>query len=258
MGGSLSGWERVAAVALLFALPGGLGVAIDLDRLEYENARDIGLHILKTYPPDQYYYVGVGRSPTPVTEILSNLSPHNVKTLPLSGMYARPQRHDGYDPPLDGATEGRLFDHFDRFLPTAAELHGRKLLFVDFVQGGGSAVATEEYLTKYLHDRRHAVELKMFVMAPETPLEKLENAGKHYDVFLTRPFRVLTQRFLFSWFDHAAPYGEFKPPFEGSEKLRPNTGERRAELQSRYRNYLHQDPMINRAEIKCGELLPWL
>lgn len=229
--------------------------SLDLERREYENARDLALLVLEKYPVEIYTYVGVGRSVTPVVEVLRALQPNEVKILPLSNMYYRPNSYPDYMPPLKPEEEKRLFDHFERFLPTPDRTRGKKVLFLDFVVGGGSAVATEEYLSKFAREKRPDINLQMLIFSPAEKPEKIQAADKKYDVITTQKYDVINQRWLFSWFDHRSEFGSFGFPFEGSEKLKTNYGAERKKFLEHYKNYMNQDTVLHRLHENCTSLL---
>jgi len=226
----------------------------NLDQIEYENARDVALVYYRKYPPNEYYYLSIGRSATTVMEVLKALVPDNVGNLPLSLFYYRPQVHEGYSLPLSPEIERNLFDHFRRFLPTAAQLGHRKILVIDWVKGGGSMVATEEYLNKYLHQERQDTQLKVAIMAPTDDLSKIKEANKSYDIISTKSYAVLNQRLLFSWYDDVGEWsnkagenGSFSSPFIGSNLVRSsddNLNSKRGKFVSRYRAEMANDSTL--------------
>jgi hypothetical protein len=244
----------LAIVHCCFVFPCFAG-KIDLERLEYEDARDIALLILEKYPQDKYTYVGIGRSLTPVVTILKSLAPGDVFVLPLSLMYYRPQKHIGYEPPLAPEIEHSLFEHFERFLPSRKKTEGKQVLLLDFVMGGGSVVATEEYLTKFATLRRPDIKLQVLIFSPSQHPDKITEAKKSYDVVCTRKYEVMNQRWMFSWFDERAEYTKFPFPFEGSDKLQVNQGGERKAFLERYQNFISADPKLNSFRSRCTPLL---
>lgn len=227
---------------------------IDLEKLEYENARDIAFRVLHLYPKEKYTYVGIGRSMTPLVAILKEINPDNISVLPLSNMYHRPGKHEDYDIPLSPEIEKRLFEHFERFLPSPTKTQGKEVLFLDFVIGGGSAVATEEYLTKFAKEKRPDIKVKMLIFSPSINPEKISKADKDYDVISTRDYGVLSQRWMFSWFDKRAEFGSFSYPFEGSENIKVNESHEREQFLDHYRSYMRQDVELRAFLFKCANL----
>lgn len=248
-------WAQISLLFLVLVCSLSRASSVDLERKEYENARDLALLVLDKYPVENYTYVGVGRSVTPVVELLRELHPNEVKVLPLSNMYHRPSLHSDYMPPLKPEEENRLFDHFERFLPTPEQTLGKKVLFLDFVVGGGSAVATEEYLSKFAKEKRPDIKPQMLIFSPTEKPEKIQAANKNYDVITTKKYDVINQRWLFSWFDHRSQFGSFGFPFEGSEKLKTNHGAERKKFLEHYKSYMKNDTLLLSSHENCGALL---
>lgn len=124
---------------------------------EYSAIRNTALAILRKYPPSEYLYVGIGRSPTPViAAIQAILGTESARNVPFSN------RFKDFDPdkPLTGGKieenmHGILIDHDERImhdrkdrarfwevfkkkLPKFADLGGKKILVIDFVASGAS------------------------------------------------------------------------------------------------------------------------
>lgn len=252
---ALKSWICLFCIVFGLSLSPTFGNGVNLERLEYENARDLALFILNKYPVENYTYVGVGRSVTPVVEIIRALHPKEVKVLPLSNMYHRPQLHTDYMPPLKPHEENLLFGHFERFLPGRDQTQDKKVLFLDFVVGGGSAVATEEYLSKFSNKRRPDVKVQMLILSPVGNPEKIEAANKKYDVIATKKYEVINQRWLFSWFDQRSEFGSFSYPFEGSEKIQGNLGLERQKFLKHYQDYMRQDLKLRPFFENCPSVL---
>ncbi|MFE7527467.1 hypothetical protein ACFU7Y_17360 [Kitasatospora sp. NPDC057542] len=122
--------------------------------------------VVEEYPPTEYYYLGLGRSPAGVVAYLHE-SDHGAMSMPLSSFRPRPQD------PMAVAGWGlvsdlgrpnpvpseRQLDHlkmaFDTELGslTADVLRGRKVLMIDYVQGAQSLVAAQHYVQEYLRSR---------------------------------------------------------------------------------------------------------
>ena len=141
------------------AFPGGwLSRLTGWKRYEFHGALTVSLEILKRFPPDQFYYVGIGRSPYLFLDLLSFMSgqepvgfgPNRVATLvPISynEYVARKPIFDvskHWKEPVDPISRGSSEDQrnlqqlFDRFLPSTERLAGRKLLIFDFSDYGSS------------------------------------------------------------------------------------------------------------------------
>jgi hypothetical protein len=130
------------------ALPAIAGFQDDLNRraladLEkklapesYPRMRDAGLEILERFPPDKYYYVGLGRSPTGVMTFLELYGVSDLKTVPITDL----------TPQGSSVLNQRLKEYFRKYFPTEAELRGRKILLIDYILSGDSFRKTLETL----------------------------------------------------------------------------------------------------------------
>ncbi|MFJ9443427.1 hypothetical protein ACIRRH_16370 [Kitasatospora sp. NPDC101235] len=122
--------------------------------------------VVEKYPPTEYFYLGLGRSPAGVVAYLHE-SDHGAMSMPLSSFRPRPQDPmavagwglvDGLGRPNPVPSERQL-DHlklaFDTELGslTADVLRGRKVLMIDYVQGAQSLVAAQHYVQEYLRSR---------------------------------------------------------------------------------------------------------
>lgn len=101
--------------------------------------------VMRRYPPDQYYYVGLGRSPAGLMKMLEARGAGG-KNIPLSKM--------GHIRAFDQTKlRNFLFHHFDRTLPNAAALAGRKMVIIDWANKGGTLVNTKKFFDEYVAAR---------------------------------------------------------------------------------------------------------
>jgi hypothetical protein len=219
------------------------GGSVDLEKLEYENTRDVSIEILKRFSPLEYVYMGVGRSPVAPIRYMQNLGEATVKAfnVPLTDFYARPVVHPDYAEPLNKQEEANLWKHFERFIPTAEQLQGKKLLSVDFAIGGKSQVAQEEYLSKFLAERRPGVKMEILVLTGNVALEYCKEAGKNYHVMDVRPYKVLATRMAFFHYLELAQHDGFERPFENSAALKDRP--QYAEFGLKLKRFMDADPI---------------
>lgn len=115
---------------------------------EYQELRDGALDILRRYPPSEYVYVGVGRSPSALFAVLENLAASGGGPLalvfPASGL-------QGQQP--DSAREA-YFEHFRALLPREVRFGQRRILLVDRSNPGSgtSIVNLQGMLKAYLRE----------------------------------------------------------------------------------------------------------
>lgn len=111
-----------------------LSEALDLVEMHQQELQRLTAKIQKNYPPSDYIYVGVGRSPALVTAFLDALG-SEVINLPLSNLSNKKEGQS-----LDYNT---LSKHFESFLLTDSK---KKMLFIDFSTRGRTILALEEII----------------------------------------------------------------------------------------------------------------
>ncbi len=197
---------------------------VDLDAVEAgqgEKAVDL---ILRDYDPAGHAFVGVGRSPAIVVAQMQNRSPGLAKTLPLSDFYHHPEGRENYYPPLTPAVENRLFDHFDLYLPPESLTGGKKLVLLDYVKGGRSMIALDEYLKRYAARRRPSLRWEFFALGMDHKHVGFVESGRSYQVLTPAELgdegSILHTRMNYSWNKDWAEYDEFPAPFENEAALR--------------------------------------
>ncbi|WP_346074163.1 hypothetical protein, partial [Saccharopolyspora thermophila] len=116
-------------------------------------------HVVAEYPPDQYTYVGIGRSPAPLIAALQARG-HNAVSIPMSDFWAAPPQdsilHDTFaffeinEPTLWQETV--LEEHFDEFLGDLPA--DRDVLLLDYSVSGFSLISAQFFIQRYLDDRQ--------------------------------------------------------------------------------------------------------
>lgn len=125
-------------------------LAYDFAPGEFEELRDVSLEVLMKYPPSEYYYVTVGRSPGAIERVLEFYSPHSTIPVPISGVKGRPGVSSKSSPPLSELEEQNLFQAWARLkVPTSEQLGGKKLLLIDYTQEAKGLISAYDYLGKY-------------------------------------------------------------------------------------------------------------
>lgn len=164
---SVSGVGNISELSPVFAkdqnpvrpFPGGWFSRLSgWKRYEFLGAMTVTLEILKRFPPDQFYYVGIGRSPYLFLDLLSfmtgekavGLGPNRIATIvPISYneyiarkpiLNLTKQWKEALEPLSRGSVQdqAKLQQMLTRFLPSSEQLAGRKLLLMDFSDYGSS------------------------------------------------------------------------------------------------------------------------
>jgi hypothetical protein len=114
-----------------------------------DGAIEIAQNIMEQYPPDQYHYIGVGRSPAAITAYMKAQG-HDASNLPLTKFrHGAKIPHQNSTPPLDLDKEAEYMKHFDEFLPKPKALGKKNIVTLDYTPNGGSLVAAYNYIHRY-------------------------------------------------------------------------------------------------------------
>lgn len=119
----------------------------NIEQQEFEFAKTFASYIKTNFPSDQYYYVGVGRSPTLLIAYLKLSDPGSAGFLPATGVKWAPDvKMYTSDEYVQQGEKEAFQRHFARFLPSLNELKGRKLLLIDHVQSGVGLRRVKQYI----------------------------------------------------------------------------------------------------------------
>jgi hypothetical protein len=131
---------------------GRAAVKHELVDVLYPALRREAQRLLLEFPPGQHYFIGVGRTPTPMIAFLRNLSPELATSVPASGLKrTRPEHLAAY------------FDHFDHFVPPDVLRGDRTVVFLDGSSNGGSAEVLETLFNRYQAARGARLETQVTV-----------------------------------------------------------------------------------------------
>jgi hypothetical protein len=216
-----------------FAMDKSAGLP-DLVSQNYSEIRDLSLSILQRYPPSEYWYVGIGRSPTPIMRFFEEMGVQTVSQMPLSGMSDFPKK----GPMSEADQRARLWSHFERWLPSKA----KKILVIDYTAGGGGLTHTKNELEGYFENRRKrglpASEFRTLALS-ETDWAK--QAGKSGGIDSLVISSRLESAFRYSSFEKWAKYGPFHPwkDSEASLHARPEFEQLGQSLRTQMRSDSH-------------------
>lgn len=130
------------------------GNSVTLDRTTLKELHSLALHIHETYPPNEYHYVGLGRTPTPLIAILQEIDNTSAVNIPFSRT-----AFSGYEAAESGrllqSTEPEkqverqaLIDHLERFVPPTL-MKQKKILVIDAAFSGGTSFGAHELFQAY-------------------------------------------------------------------------------------------------------------
>lgn len=192
------------AIGFLCVVGWSLSVVADqptrLSRTEFEDVRDLAADVSRASDGKPFHAVSLGKSPTLLLAYFRAADRSSASQLPLTSF----RFGQGENASLDEKLVQRLFDHFDRYLPTDAELGGKRLLVMDYVDGGESAAAFDAYFRRYLRERGREVDYR-FVALHTGKSPKLPENARSVEIRAAWIRRALPG----SQFDDFAPRGDF-------------------------------------------------
>jgi len=171
---------------------------------EFKSISCLSEQILAKYPSEDFAIIGVGRSPTPITTYLKTNSERATWNLPISQF----RYTIGGVPALGKKEEEKLFQHFDIYFPSPAELKGRDIVLIDFCVTGDSLVAAKYYLEKYLKRSGRSAQVKPLCIIQDFRAREIKHQG--IDMLeLGNENEALTQKFIDAKYDKFAEYDAF-------------------------------------------------
>lgn len=124
------------------------GFAKHLDFDDYERIRDLVLRIQFEFSNEEFHHIHIGRSLAPLSAFMLARDPSSVSMVPLSSV--GPEIMEAA--PLE---RKNLFDRFDAYLPSPAQMAGRTYLLSDIlVRTSVSLLWVHRIFEEYLNERR--------------------------------------------------------------------------------------------------------
>jgi hypothetical protein len=211
----------------------------------YKPTRDAVAAIMTRYPPTEYLYVGVGRSPTLFIALMkATLGDSAAINIPLSdmgnfkpGAYSQGVSSSsfGENPkPIDyERLTARLRKHLDHYFPTPAEIAGKKVLLVDFASSGQGIVNTRREIAAYFVARDGAKSSQVSAIAIPEGKESIK-VLKANDIDILEVSGALRDKLIKAQFEGLAEYPEFMATIESrnAENERPPAKRTRATIVS--------------------------
>lgn len=128
----------------------------DEDVLEknYKDIFELAESLLKKFPPDKYYFVGLGRTPSPINAYFQAKYGPIAQNIPLSLL-----RHFG----MNKSTLKKLNNHFDNFL-NVKEIGNKQIILFDYIDSGESLQIASQYFSQYLEKKGLKLHLSLGLM----------------------------------------------------------------------------------------------
>jgi hypothetical protein len=173
-----------------------------LDSNHYQNVRDVAVNLLRSYSPDQHYFVAVGRSPVALATFMRELDDDMVMTFPASDMRLK----------IDPSWKQQYFDHFRDLIPNEI-LHGRRtIVLFDRAREGKTLVTLKGYLDEYLRSIGSTTQVRIVGISPQQPVTpgvEWVNSSPHPYLF----------KYVTGQYDH----DEAVAPYQGKHRIGVHT-----------------------------------
>ncbi|MEH2202735.1 MAG: hypothetical protein V7K53_01475 [Nostoc sp.] len=140
----------------------------ELSKGEYDQIKELVENIEKQYPPEKYYYIGMGKSPTPIIAFMKAKG-IPASNIPLSKFSPKPNnirkedrdKYKNNEKQLTQEQKEELKRHFDNFVPQAGKLQGKNILLIDYTQSGRSLIASHAHIVEYLNEKAQEKKLRV-------------------------------------------------------------------------------------------------
>ena len=206
-----------------------LSVALAFDFIvgEFEEIQSVSEEIMTKFPPNQYFYVGVGRSPTPFMAYIQAIDPTASVNIPISSFRARlTGASSSYHHPLSLEHEAKLNRHFMKLL-NLEQIGNRKILLIDFSERGDTLISLNQYLSKYLRLTHKPNKVEMLALASPNNFDRIATnmrGTNNATVISLRERPLLSSKLTLQRYDPVAEYGAFHiwNPDARTDDLKPN------------------------------------
>lgn len=151
------------------------------DHLQYRDIRGAAYHLLRTYPADRHFFVGLGRDPAPIIAFLQNIGGKQLAVnYPASSNSSA------------SATQEILATYSERVIPAEVFASGRTVVFIDVTSSGR---ALDHYVPRIAPGLKGLPSIKVaFGINPTSSAIYTNPGDKH--VVNTTPFPELDK---FPW-----------------------------------------------------------
>lgn len=188
---------------------------------DYTAFKEVSLEVMDIIGSDPV--IGLGRSPAPITAMLSGFKKADTKNIALSDFRSNPLPQGSLPEhytkvsnkfnPLSEKDQTALFEYFDKQLSDHLRSKKGDVYILDVGESGASLFAFTKYLEIYAKQRNIPVNLKTIVITNPKFASNVEEMAKFYGI---KP-KVLTygenkfveDTFKSSAWDYAAEYGNY-------------------------------------------------
>lgn len=217
---------------------------------EYLEIKRLGFKMMTQFPLDQYYYLAVGRSPTPVMafieEILGSGSDWSLGFLPFGGVNNWDRStQDGQN----ASVNAKVQNHLSKFVPSARKLQGRRILLIDVIDKGMTLITIERFLRRYLSQACTECTVDVFGLKMNSwRTSKFDSKSfsddPHHFILDLNQYPLLQTGLIGKNFKYFSPFSSFNPVRTNNVYPMP---ERYIELRTQLRAYMENDSEIHTA-----------
>jgi len=167
--------KTISTSLALFALS-AFAASVLVGPQDYAVIKAVSEEVRVNEDPRHAFVLGIGRSPTPIIAYEKERYVNSAANFPFSA----PVVNDvvaTFDPKQHAAL---MRPYFDKYLPTTAQLKGRRLHIVDYTISGGNLLFFTQALKHYLAGQGRNVELTASALSetnPQAMIAKFQKAG---------------------------------------------------------------------------------
>lgn len=144
-----------------------LGLSDLNKKFRFSQIASVVLPLLEMYPLKDFYFIGIGRSPFALVDMINLISPGTATTVPISyneyirrkplfSMYTPWKRDLEPFSKSDNRVREALFSHLKRFIPSQEQLGNRQIVILDFANYGSSLAKFSADLSAFLKSENRA------------------------------------------------------------------------------------------------------
>ena len=218
-----------------------------LSNEEYTEVRDITRELMRRFPPSEYVYLELGRSPAPFGAVAEAMSPGSTRALPFTGAgFLWSLTKDGTRS-IRASNERaweRVNEHLGHYLPDPRDLGGKKIVIIDYVRHANSLLAGQLAVREYYRGLdRGAVTVEAFGIVDPVTTGQAELRARDIPHTVLEARGLLARQLASGAYEELAPYpDEHNPITQGPKKLKAGT--LNARLRTEVARRIRADPQM--------------
>lgn len=154
------------------------GLEFKITDTVYQEIRKVSNEILEVCPPETCILIALGRSPTPFMAEIDAVVP-NTETIPLNSF-----RYNKLNNELSPTFERSLTTHFKAVLSKMENFEGKKVVLLDYAQGGSSLFSAQQYLQSFFEHNVSDFELSSLAITGKQnqSINTIHETAKEYGI----------------------------------------------------------------------------